>query len=172
MKLDTARLRLRDLAPADAPFILTLLNEPSFIQNIADRGVRTLDAARAYIENGPVASYARFGFGLYLVELLASGAPIGICGILKRDTLPDPDLGFAFLPAFWKQGYALESAAAVRHYARAELGLGRLLAIVNPSNASSIRLLEKLGFTFVRMMRLPVENADVKLFVDEGAPDA
>src|SRR5262249_38684677 len=109
VRLDTARLRLRDLAPADAPFILTLLNEPSFIRNIGDRGVRTLDAARAYIENGPVASYARHGFGLYLVELLASGAPIGICGILKRDALPDPDLGFAFLPAYWKQGYAFES---------------------------------------------------------------
>jgi ribosomal-protein-alanine N-acetyltransferase len=166
--LGTARLRLRDLAAADAPFILTLLNEPSFIENIGDRGVRTLEDARVYIENGPVASYVRFGFGLYLVELNESEQPIGICGILKRDALRDPDLGFAFLPAYWRQGYALESAAAVRHYARAELGLGRLLAIANPANAGSIRLLEKLGFRFERMTRLAEGQPELKVFVDEG----
>jgi RimJ/RimL family protein N-acetyltransferase len=165
--LATARLRLRELAAADAPFILTLLNEPSFIQNIGDRGVRTLEDARAYIENGPIRSYVRFGFGLYLVELIDSGVPIGICGILQRDVLPDPDLGFAFLPAYWKQGYAQESAAAVRRYARAELGLGRLLAITNPANHSSIRLLEKLGFRFDRMTRTAPDAAELKLFVDE-----
>jgi RimJ/RimL family protein N-acetyltransferase len=165
--LGTARLRLRDLAPSDAPFILTLLNEPSFIENIGDRGVRTLEEARTYIQSGPIASYVRFGFGLYLVELLEPGTPIGICGILQRDTLPDPDLGFAFLPAYWKQGYALESAAAVRHYARAVLGLGRLLAITNPANAGSIRLLEKLGFRFERMTRMGDGQAELKLFVDE-----
>ena len=167
MTLGTARLQLRDLATADAPFILTLLNEPSFIQNIGDRGIRTLEDARAYIENGPIASYARFGFGLYLVELNESREPIGICGILQRDALPDPDLGFAFLPAYWKQGYALESAAAVRHYARAELGLGRLLAIANPANAGSIRLLEKLGFRFERMTQMAEGQPELKVFVDE-----
>jgi ribosomal-protein-alanine N-acetyltransferase len=166
--LGTARLRLRELAHSDAPFILTLVNEPSFIQNIGDRGVRTLDDARAYIENGPVASYAQFGFGLYLVELSASGAPIGICGILRRDALPDPDLGFAFLPAYWRRGYALESAAAVRHYARVELRIGRLLAITNAGNAGSIRLLDKLGFRFARMIRLAEGQPELKLFVDEG----
>jgi ribosomal-protein-alanine N-acetyltransferase len=166
--LGTARLRLRELAPSDATFILALLNEPSFIQNIGDRRVRTLEDARAYIENGPVASYARFGFGLYLVELSASGAPIGLCGILQRDALPDPDLGFALLPAYWKQGYALESAAAVRHYARVELRLERLLAITSPANAGSIRLLEKLGFRFARMIRMAEGQPELKLFVDEG----
>ena len=167
MTLETPRLRLRDLAPADAAFMLTLLNEPSFVENIGDRDVRTLADARTYIENGPIASYARHGFGLYLVELRASAAPIGICGLLRRDTLPDPDLGFAFLPAYWKQGYAFESAAAVRDYARAELGLGRLLAITNPTNAGSIRLLERLGFRFERMARMGDGQPELRLFVDE-----
>jgi len=169
--LATARLRLRKLAAADAPFIVRLLNEPSFIENIGDRGVRTLEDARAYIEAGPITSYRRFGFGLYLVELIHSGASIGICGIVQRDALPDPDLGFAFLPAYWKQGYAFESAAAVRHYARTELGLGRLLAITSPANESSIRLLGKLGFRFERMARLAGDPADVKLFVDDDGHD-
>jgi RimJ/RimL family protein N-acetyltransferase len=148
---------------------MTLLNEPSFLQNIGDRGVRTVEDARAYIENGPMSSYARHGFGLYLVELHGSGDPIGICGILKRDALPDPDLGYAFLPAYWKQGYALESAAAVRDYARGTLGLGRLLAVVSPANEPSIRLLERLGFRFERVTRMHDDRPDVKVFVDEGA---
>jgi RimJ/RimL family protein N-acetyltransferase len=166
--LVTARLRLRELTAADAPFILRLLNEPSFIENIGDRGVRTVEDARVYIQNGPVASYVRFGFGLYLVEMSESREPIGICGILQRDTLPDPDLGYAFLPPYWRHGYALESAAAVRHYARAELGLGRLLAITNPANATSIRLLEKLGFTFERTIRMVEGQPELNVFVDEG----
>jgi len=166
--LQTPRLRLRELAPSDAPFILTLLNDPSFLQNIGDRGVRSLDDARAYIENGPMASYARYGFGLHLVELDRSAESIGICGVLQRDTLPDPDLGFAFLPAYRRQGYAFESASAMRHYVRANLGVGRLLAIVSPANSASIRLLEKLGFRFERMARLADDAPEVKVFVDEG----
>jgi ribosomal-protein-alanine N-acetyltransferase len=162
--LETARLAVRLLTEDDAPFMLALLNEPSFIQNIGDREVRTIDGARGYIANGPIASYARFGFGLYLVELKAPRAPIGICGILKRDELPEPDIGFAFLPAYWSRGYALESAAAVRDYARDGIGLPRLLAIVSPSNASSIRLLERLGFTFTSETRLTPEAHEVKLY--------
>ncbi len=162
--LETARLTVRLLTEDDAPFILALLNEPSFIQNIGDREVRTIDDARGYIAKGPIASYARHGFGLFLVELQAPRTPIGICGILKRDELPEPDIGFAFLPAYWSQGYARESATAVRDYARDGLGLPRLLAIVRPSNASSIRLLERLGFSFTSVTRLTPEAHDVKLY--------
>ena len=144
--------------------MLTLLNEPSFVRNIGDRGVRTIADAETYITAGPLASYARFGFGLYIVELKPSGGSIGICGLLKRDTLRDVDIGFAFLPRFWSRGYAFESAAAVREHARNDVGLQRLVAIVDPVNAGSIRVLEKLGFTFERMIRLGDEQKDLKLF--------
>lgn len=162
--VETPRLELRRLTEDDAPFVLVLLNEPSFIRNIGDRGVRTLDDARAYIANGPVASYARQGFGLYLVERREPRAPIGICGLLKREVLPEPDIGFAFLPAYWSQGYGLESATAVRDYARDTLGLARLLAIVSPANDSSIRLLEKLGFAFSSLTILATDAPAVKLY--------
>jgi ribosomal-protein-alanine N-acetyltransferase len=166
--LTTARLTLRDLGDQDAAFILRLLNEPSFIRNIGDRGVRTLEDARGYIARGPVASYARHGFGLYLVERRQDGQPIGICGLLRRDELTDPDLGFAFLPEYWSQGYARESATAIQRHASEVLGLPRLLAITNPRNGGSIRLLGKLGFTFDRLMRLKEDGDEVKLFVHDG----
>jgi RimJ/RimL family protein N-acetyltransferase len=171
MILRTPRLELSELAAADAPFILVLLNEPSFIQNIGDRGVRTIDDARDYIGNGPAASYARHGFGLYRVGLRETGEAIGICGLLRRDALPDPDLGFAFLPAYWRHGYARESAEAVQRFARETLGIGRLLAITNPANQPSIRLLESLGFHFEAMTRLSADGPELKLFA-QPAPDS
>ena len=132
--LETQRLIIRELNVDDAQFILTLLNEPSFLRYIGDKKVRNLDDARRYILSGPVASYERHGFGLFRVELKDSHIPIGMCGLLKREELPDPDIGFAFLPDFWNRGYALEAAAAVLNYARQRLKLDRILAIVNPDN--------------------------------------
>lgn len=164
MVLETGRLTLRRLSPDDAPFMLALLNEPSFIRNIGDRGVRTLDDARTYIATGPLASYDRFGFGLYLVQRKDDATPIGICGLLKRETLADVDIGFAFLPGFWRRGYAVESASAVRDYARDRVGLQRLVAIVNPGNQASARVLEKIGFTYERMIAIGNEGTDLKLF--------
>ena len=166
MFLETDRLRLRRLSvdDADAKFILRLLNEPSFIQNIGDRGVRTIEDARAYILQGPVASYEKFGFGLLLVEQKQSGLPIGMCGLLKRDVLEHIDIGYALLPEFWSQGYALESATAVMSYAREKLGAKRVLAVVNADNQSSIRLLEKMGFHYEKMVRLAEDVPQIKLF--------
>jgi len=164
MILRTSRLGVRGLTTDDAAFILTLLNDPAFIEHIGDRGVRTIDDARSYIGRGPQASYAQHGFGLWLVELIDTGTPIGICGVLKRDTLPDPDIGFAFMPAYRAQGYAFEAASAVRDFARDTLRLPRLLAIVSPANARSIRLLERLGFAFERMVRMAGDAEEVKLF--------
>src|SRR5580700_8038038 len=126
---ETERLILRRLSTDDDAFILELLNEPSFLQNIGDRGVRTLEDARGYILKGPVASYERFGFGLFLVALKETAVPLGICGLLKRDALEDVDIGFAFLPRFWSQGYAFESAAAVMAFGREALGIRRVVAI-------------------------------------------
>lgn len=163
--LQTDRLRLRKLSVDDAGFIFRLLNEPSFIQNIGDKGVRTLEDARGYILDGPMASYERFGFGLFLVEEKASGAPIGMCGLLKRDALNDVDLGYALLPEFCRKGYAAESAYGVLRFAAEKLGLNRVAAIVTPGNQSSIRVLEKLGFAFVGMIQLSPDAAELKLFV-------
>ena len=168
--LVTTRLRIRALAAGDAAFILTLLNDPSFVRNIGDRGVRTPDDALAYITEGPMTSYERHGFGLCAVDLGESGMPIGICGLLQRDELPGPDIGFAFLPQYWSQGYAFEAASAVMADARARLGLTTILAIANPDNAASIRLLERLGFAFEKTMRLRTEARDLSLFAAAAAP--
>lgn len=165
--LETERLQLRMLTLDDAEFVLRLLNEPSFIQNIGDRAVRTIDQARDYIRKGPLASYAKFGFGLWLVETKSETAPIGICGLLKRDVLDDVDIGYALLPEFWSQGYALESASGVMSYAGKTLGLERVVAVTNPNNQASIRLLEKLGFKFERMVRLSDGAPEIKLFAGE-----
>lgn len=124
--LDTARLRLEPLAGRDAEFIHGLLNQPSFLRYIGDRGVHTLEDAQRYIREGPVECYERYGFGLLRVGLKPDGTPIGMCGVLKRDALPDPDLGFSFLPAYWSQGYALEAARAVMRHAREVVRLGRV----------------------------------------------
>jgi RimJ/RimL family protein N-acetyltransferase len=163
--LETERLRLRHVSPeTDAEFILELLNDQSFIRYIGDKGARNLDDARAYIVDGPVKSYAEHGYGLYLVELKADATPIGICGIIKRDTLPDADIGFAFLPSYWNQGYAFESAAATMSYARDTLGLDRILAITTPDNESSAKLLNKIGLRFDRMIRMAADAPEIKLF--------
>ena len=165
--LETERLALRRLSADDAEFILDLLNQPSFIKNIGDRGVRTSEDAVRYIRNGPVASYERFGFGLYLVELKGSATPIGICGLLKRETLPDVDVGFAFLPKFWSRGYAVESASAVMKHGRSVLGIGRIVAITAPENHDSIKVLEKIGLRFERLIRLSEGESEVKVFVSD-----
>jgi RimJ/RimL family protein N-acetyltransferase len=157
-------LRLRKLTLDDAQFILRLLNEPSFIQNIGDKRVRTLEDARNYILSGPIASYEARGFGLCLAETKTSATPVGICGLLKRDQLADVDIGYALVPEFWSKGYALEAAAAVVSFARKALGLRRLAALTFPHNAGSIRVLEKLGFRFERMIVLSPGEHESKLF--------
>lgn len=123
--LETARLRFRLLADEDAAFILALLNEPSFIENIGDCGVRTTEGTRRYLADGPIASCAKHGYGLYMVELTATGEPIGICGLVKRDYLAHADIGFAFLSRFWSRGYASEASAAAKTLALGTLGLTR-----------------------------------------------
>ena len=163
--LETARLALREFDAHDAEFVLRLVNEPSFLRYIGDRGVRTLDDARKYIADGPVAGYARDGHGLMRVERKSDGVPLGMCGLLKRDALPEPDIGFSFFPEYWSQGYALEAASVVMRHARETLAIGRILAITTRDNASSMRLLDKLGFRFERMVALGTE--ELRLFASE-----
>jgi len=162
--LETDRLVLRKLSVDDAEFILELVNEPSWLRFIGDKGVRTIDDARNYILRGPIASYERFGFGLYSTELKDSGIPIGICGLVKREALENPDIGFAFLPKFWGKGYAYESASAVLGFAKDDLGLTRILAITTPDNYSSIKLLEKVGMCFKELVRFSETGEELKLF--------
>ena len=118
-----------------------------------------------------VTSYERNGFGLYLVELREGRIPIGISGLVKRDTLPDPDIGFAYLPAYWSKGYAVESAAAVMNYAREVLGLTRIVAITSLDNEASAKLLGKIGLRFERLIKLSEDAEEVKLFTPEVSPD-
>ncbi len=165
--LETERLILRLVAETDAEFILDQLNQPSFIEFIGDRGVRTVEEARNYIQTRFTRSYEDNGYSLYLVELKESLTPIGLCGFVKRDTLPDPDIGFAFLPQFSGKGYAVESARGVIEYGRDVLQFERVLAITTQDNGSSGRLLEKIGFAFERLIEMPPDDEVLKLFVWE-----
>ena len=167
--LETERLILREIDETDDVFMLDLLNQPSFIKYIGDRNVRDLEQAREFIETRYRKSYADYGFGLYAVELKIPDSKdqnpvIGICGFVKRDTLPDADIGFAFLPQFERQGYALESAKAVMKYGEEKLNLKRVLAITTQNNESSGRLLEKLGFKFESLINQPHDAEELKLF--------
>ena len=165
--LETNRLTLRELSSDDAAFILRLLNEPSFLRFIGDKHVRTLDDARQYIHNGPIASYKKNGFGLYLVQLKPTETPIGMCGLLKRETLSDVDIGFAFVPESWNKGYAFESAAAIMSYAKDVLKLPRIVAITNKDNVTSGKLLERLGLHFDRLIDLNGDGDETKLFISD-----
>jgi RimJ/RimL family protein N-acetyltransferase len=160
----TDRLRLRKLALDDAPFILKLVNDPSWLRFIGDKGVRNESDARTYLAQGPIEMYARLGFGLYLVELRDGGTPIGICGLIKRDSLSDVDIGFAFLPSFCGKGYAHEAALAVMAHAKRDFSMRRLVAITAPGNEKSIRLLRKLGMTLEHSVDLPRDGGKSLLF--------
>jgi RimJ/RimL family protein N-acetyltransferase len=161
---ETERLRLRWFNADDSTFILELLNEPSWIQFIGDKEIKTIQDAQRYIENGSVAMYQRTGFGLYAVELKEVGKLIGMCGLIKRETLTDIDLGFAFLPEFWRNGYAFEAATAVMSYGRKTLGLSRVVAILSQDNVRSSKLLEKLGFRFETTLRYQPTNEELHLY--------
>ena len=161
----TQRLKIRHFNNDDAEFIIKLLNEPSFIENIADKGVRNKQDAIRYLQDGPIASYQKFGFGMSMVELNESGNAIGMCGLLKREELEDVDIGYAFLPEYTGKGFAKEAALSVLQNARDQHRLSRVVAITAIDNQASIRLLEKIGFNYDSMIRFYGE--DSKLFVFE-----
>lgn len=162
--LETSRLLIRRMSLDDAGFMLALLNEPSWLRFIGDRGVRTEDDAKAYIQNGPLEMYATLGYGFCMVEAKQLAAPIGICGLAKRSYLADPDIGFAFFPQHWGKGYAHEAAAVVLDYARNELGLKRLVATTRIENVASQKLLEQLGLQFEQMIAHPDGDRELKLY--------
>ncbi|MFB7159953.1 GNAT family N-acetyltransferase [Lysinibacillus sp. NPDC056232] len=162
--LETERLTLRLQTTNDAGFILKLMNEPSWLQFIGDRGLRTVEDACEYIENGPTRMYEQFGFCLYLVERKEDQTPVGICGLVKRESLEDVDIGFAFLPKYWGKGYAYEAASATLAYALETLGLNRIVAITTQDNHASAKLLEKVGLKFERLVQFSNDAEELRLF--------
>jgi RimJ/RimL family protein N-acetyltransferase len=162
--LETERLQLRQFEISDADFIVWLVNTPGWLEFIGDRNIKTTEEAIRYLQNGPMKSYKENGFGLSLVEIKESRKSIGMCGILKRDSLEHPDIGFAFLPEFNGKGYAFEVVLATVNYAKNKLGLGTLSAITTPLNKKSIQLLEKIGFIFIKVVRDPKDQAELLLY--------
>ena len=162
--IETERLTLREMSEEDAGVVLEILNDTGFIRFVGDRGVRTVESAARYIEERFAESYRRNGFGLWLVETKDGRVPVGICGLVTRKELGVVEVGYAFLPPFRGRGYAFEAASASAAYARDVLGLPRLYAIVDPENAVSIRVLEKLGMKFERPVRLTPEESEISLF--------
>src|SRR5438093_844599 len=150
-ELETARLSLRRFVFDDAPCVVELLNQPSFIRNIGDRGVRNVHDAQRYLHDGPMAMYEKYGFGLWHASRRTDGTFVGMCGLLKRDVLPDVDVGYAFLPEHWGHGYAFEAAGATVELGARKFGLKRIIGVVSDHNAASIRVLEKIGMHFERM---------------------
>jgi RimJ/RimL family protein N-acetyltransferase len=166
--IETERLRLRAITLDDAPFYVELLNDPAFIEHIGDRGIRTLEDGRRAVAEGPAAMQEALGHSLYLVELKDGGAPIGMCGLIKRDTLDDVDLGYAFLPQYRGHGYAFEAGRAVLAYAPT-IGITRVAAITSPNNIASNQLLRKLGLRFQRFTHLAPDDAGTNLYLCELA---
>jgi len=155
---------IRRLTPDDAPFILRLLNTPSWLQFIGDRNVHTVEQARDYLQKGYIKSYDTCGFGFYMLELTETRRPLGICGLIKRDFLNDPDIGFALVPEYEGKGYGFEAASAVLQHAQHDLGLQRLVAITDAKNIASQKLLEKLGFSFEKMVTYPGEEVPLTMY--------
>ena len=160
----TTRLRLREFVLADAPFVLLLLNDPDFIRFIADKRVRSLVQAQQYLADGPLTSYAANGFGLWCVERLCDGQPVGMCGLIRRHNVPDVDVGYAFMPAARGYGYAVEAAAAARAYGLGELGLPRVVGFIDPANLASARVLQAIGLQSQGLVAFPGAEGDTELF--------
>lgn len=167
--IQTERLNLRWLKDSDAEFILDLLNQPSWLEFIGDRGVRSLEDARGYINNGPLAMIKQHGFGLYMTEIKSSKVPIGLCGLIKRETLDDVDIGFALHPDFWGMGYAKEAAEACLQHARDAIHLKRVVAITLPTNQSCISLLKAIGMSFEKELCLGDSDEVLQLYAKRWA---
>jgi len=164
--LETERLTLREFNADDAEFILVLVNNPTWLLYIGDRNIRNLDDARHYLVNGPIKSYYVNGFGLSLVSLKHDNTPIGMCGMIRRNGLEHADIGFALLPQYAGKGYAFEIASATMDYAKKKLGLEKVVAITSDDNAHSIKLLNKIGLHFERMVKLTDDNEELMLFTE------
>ncbi|MEO6901626.1 MAG: GNAT family N-acetyltransferase [Bacteroidia bacterium] len=162
--VQTERLLLRQFNVNDVDFIIQLLNSPGWIKNIGDRNIKTVEQAKNYLLNGPMQSYQLHGFGLSLVMLKETNTPIGMCGLIKRDTLPHVDIGFAFLPAYIGKGYCYEMASAILMNAKNNFKLPRIVAVTLPTNISSVNVLKKLGMQFDKKIILKGDTEELELY--------
>lgn len=163
-RIETERLQLCRLTLDDAELMLAIWNDPAFLRFVGDRGIRTIDEARTALEEGAFKLYAEHGFGPYRMSLKSNGSAVGICGLFRRDGLADTDIGFSTLPQYCGRGYGFEAARAVIEHARVDARLTRLTALVSPQNIASVQLIEKLGMMFEKMVRIPGDTADVRLY--------
>lgn len=169
--LQTERLQLRCFDEHDADFIVELLNDPGWLLHIGDRGVRTADDARAWIATRLVDAYQRLGFGFWAVQRRGETGLIGLCGLIKRDTLPEIDVGYAFLPGYRGQGYACEAVRGCLQYGHEVLGLDRILAITTADNIASQRVLQSAGLRLEDRRTLAGEQRESWVYA-WGAPPA
>ena len=161
---ETGRLLLRPTTEADAAFILELLNTSKWLKYIGDRGVYNLEDAKEYIRTKITRQLERLGYANYTVIRKVDGVKMGSCGLYDREGLEGVDIGFAFLPDYEGQGYAFESASKIKELAFNNFGLHQLNAITMPANTASRRLLEKLGFTSIKTVKLPNDPEDLLLY--------
>lgn len=168
--IESERLILRPFElERDAPFLLEALNEPDFIENVADKGIRTVEQATDYIRTKFLPGHERYRVGYCVVELKDSSVPIGTCGLQKRETLDDFDIGYSTLRRFSGKGYAFEAASALMEYGRKELGFTRIIGLTSLTNEKSAHLLEKLGLRYERMVQVPGFAFESRLFATESA---
>ena len=166
--LKSTRLSFYYLTANDSAMMLALLNEPSFIQNIGDRGVRTLAQATQYLQDGPLASYQQHGYGMYRVVRQEDGASIGLCGLVRRDYLPAADLGYALFPEFTGYGYAQEAAVAVFKYGKTVLQLPNIVGIVQANNLASQRVLHKVGLGKQGSVLVPTTGETLDFYAENS----
>ncbi|MGD8662066.1 MAG: GNAT family N-acetyltransferase [Desulfobacterales bacterium] len=164
MIVETKRLILRNITIDDAEFILRLVNEPSFVSNIGDKGLKNLDDAERFILQGYWTNQKRSGYGMFLVELKNKGDSIGGCGLLYRKFLDVTDIGFAFLPEYWNRGFAYEAAEAVLKYGHTTLGIKKIVGLTSADNLGSIKLLKKLGMDFEKTVKMSDDDAETVLY--------
>jgi RimJ/RimL family protein N-acetyltransferase len=162
--LETERLYLRRITLDDADLMLAIWNDPSFVRNVGDRGIHTIEQARDAVRSGPLQLFASFGYGPFAVVRKSDGERAGVCGLFKREILEYPDIGFALLPGYRGMGLAREASSAVVTHARDDLGLEEIAAIVSPENGPSIALIEKLGLSFAGMITMPGDDKEICLY--------
>ena len=162
--LQTNRLLLEEITFEDAPFVIELLNNPTWLQYIGDRNVHTIPEAHSYIQRSYIHAYKKYGFGMYKMVLKDTQLPIGMCGLVKRNYLKHHDIGFALLPTYQRKGYTYEAASAVMNYANQTLQIHSIYAFTSRDNIASQNLLKKLGLQFEKYIKIPNDEEILMLF--------